>query len=76
MLTGGPVSPNVLIGGLPAWLGDNPAAAIKAAKQAADIALQPAEQATLAATGTPAYPGLKAAEEALKVATAVSLGGL
>lgn len=78
VLTGGPVSPNVLIGGLPAWLGVNPAAAavIKAAKQVADIALQAAEKATLAATGTPAYPGLKAAEEALKVATAASLGGM
>lgn len=78
VLTGGPVSPNVLIGGLPAWLGVNPAAAtaIKTTKQAADIALEAAEQATLAATGTPAYPGLKAVEEALKVATAASLGGL
>lgn len=78
ILTGGPVSPNVLIGGLPAWLGVNPAAAavIMAAKQAADIVLETAEQATLAATGTPAYPGLKAAEEALKAATAASLGGL
>ncbi|MDX2097673.1 MAG: PAAR domain-containing protein [Leptolyngbyaceae cyanobacterium bins.59] len=76
LLTGSPGSPNVLIGGLPAWRGVPAAAAagIQAAKQAADIAIKTAEAATLAAAGTPGAPAAKAAEELTKSTVATSMG--
>lgn len=78
VLTGGPGSPTVLIGSLPAWRGvpAAAAAALQAAKQVSDTAIQVAEAATLAAMGTPAAPAAKAAEEATKAAAAASMGSL
>ena len=63
VLTPGPGSPNVLIGGLPAWRGIRQVsvAALKAAKQASDTTIQVAKSATMSTTGTPAYPAAKAA---------------
>lgn len=74
-LTPGPGSPNVLIGGLPAWRGVNAAAAaaLSAAKQAADIAIKAAEAATVAAAGTPGAPAAYAAEQTLKTSTGQAL---
>ena len=70
VLSPGPGSPNVLIGGLPAWRGVPLAAvaALQAAKTAADIAINTAVAATAAAAGTPGAPAAKAAEEATKTA--------
>ncbi|MEQ8464060.1 PAAR domain-containing protein [Coleofasciculus sp. E1-EBD-02] len=68
LLTGGLGSPDVLIGGLPAWRGV-PAAvamALQSAKTASDTAIKTAETATLAAAGTPGAPVAKAAEETTK----------
>lgn len=78
ILTGGPGSLNVFIGNLPAWRGIPLAASagLQAAKQASNIALQTAKAATLAAAGTPAYPGVKATEEALKISTSVSMSSM
>lgn len=78
VLTGGPCSPNVIIGGKPAWRGIPAAGAggIQAAKQTSDIAIQVAEKATLAASGTPAQPGLKTAEETLKVQQAAQMSAM
>jgi uncharacterized Zn-binding protein involved in type VI secretion len=78
VLTGGPGSPDVLIGGLPAWRG-LPAAmvgALKAAKQTSDTAIKTAAATTLAAAGTPGAPAAKAAEEAAKSAAAASMGSM
>lgn len=76
VLTPGPGSPNVLIGGLPAWRGIPAAAAagLMAAKQASDIAIKTAEAATLAAAGTPGAPVAYAAEQTAKTAAAAALG--
>ena len=66
-------SPNVLIGGKPAWRGI-PAAtigALQAARQASDLVLQAAQAAKIAAAGTPGAPAAVTAEETAK-ATAVS----
>ena len=70
MLLPGPGSMNVIIGGKPAWRGvpAAAAAALQAAKQVSDAALQVAAGATLAAAGTPGAPAAKAAEEAAKTA--------
>ncbi|WP_336812471.1 PAAR domain-containing protein [Bosea sp. MMO-172] len=70
MLMPGPGSMNVIIGGKPAWRGvpAAAAAALQAAKQVSDAALQVAAGATLAAAGTPGAPAAKAAEEAAKTA--------
>ena len=70
VLTPGPGSMNVLIGILPAWRGipAAAAAALQAAKQSADIAIQTAVAATLAAAGTPGAPAAYAAEQAAKTA--------
>ena len=78
VLTGAPVSPNVIIGMKPAWLGVNPATAavLKAAKEVSNQIVDVAEKATLAASGTPAQPGLKAAEEAIKASVAASMGSM
>ena len=74
----GPGSLTVLIGSMPAWRGILAAAvpALQAAHQATQIAIQAAEAATLAAAGTPAQPGLYAAEQALKAASAASMGSM
>lgn len=75
VLTGGPGSPTVLIGGLPAWRGIPLAAApaLQAAKQTSDIAIQTAEAATLAAAGTPGLPAAKTAEETTKATAATTM---
>ncbi|MBK1721538.1 PAAR domain-containing protein [Thiocystis violacea] len=68
VLTGGPGSPNVLIGMRPAWRGLPLAAvaALQAAKATADAAIQTAQAATVAAAGTPGAPAAYAAEQAAK----------
>lgn len=78
MLTGGPGSLNVMIGNLPAWRAIPTGAGIglQAAKQTANIALQTAKAASMAASGTPAYPGVKATEEALKISTSIAMSNL
>jgi len=75
VLTGGPGSFNVIIGGLPAWRGVPlaSAAALQATKQTTDIVIKTAEAATMAASGTPGFPAAKAAEEATKASTAASM---
>lgn len=75
ILTPGPGSPTVLIGGLPAWRGvpAGAGAAIQAAKSAADATVQAAEAAALAAMGTPGAPAAKAAELATKNAVSASM---
>lgn len=75
ILTPGPGSPNVFIGGLPAWRGIPAAAAagLMAAKQASDVAIKTAEAATIASAGTPASPAVYAAEQAAKAAALASL---
>jgi uncharacterized Zn-binding protein involved in type VI secretion len=78
VLTGGPCSPNVIIGNLPAWRG-LPLAAVaglQAAKQTSDTTIQVAEAATVAAAGTPGAPTAKAAEETAKAAAAAAMGNL
>src|SRR5512132_2258084 len=77
VLTGGPGSPDVKIGFLPAWRGIPLAAvgALQAAKQVADTAVQVAETATKAAAGTPGAPAAYAAEQAVKAGIASALGG-
>ena len=74
----GPGSPNVLIGSLPAWRGVPAAvaAALQAAKQVTDTAIQVAEAATLAAAGTPGAPAAKAAEETTKATAAAQMGSM
>ncbi|MEH2058446.1 MAG: PAAR domain-containing protein [Nostoc sp.] len=76
VLTGGPGSPNVLIGSLPAWRGVLAAAvpALQSAKQVSDIAIQAAEAATLAAAGTPGAPAALAAEQTTKATSAATMG--
>jgi len=78
VLTPGPGSFNVFIGGKPAWRGvpAAAAAAINSAKAASDATIQTAEAATLAAAGTPGAPAAKAAEEATKAAAAASMGAM
>ncbi|MEH1856362.1 MAG: PAAR domain-containing protein [Nostoc sp.] len=76
VLTGGPGSPNVLIGSLPAWRGVLAAAvpALQSAKTASDTAIQVAEAATLAAAGTPGLPAALAAEQTTKATSAATMG--
>ena len=78
VLTGGPGSPNVLIGGLPAWRGvpAAAAAAIQSAKQASDKTIQVAVANTLANAGSPSFPAAKAAEEATKATAAATMGSM
>ena len=78
VLTPGPGSPNVLIGMLPAWRGipAAAAAALQAAKQVSDLAIQVAETATLAAAGTPGAPAAYAAEQAAKTAALSALSSV
>ena len=75
VLTGGPGSPTVFIGGLPAWRGVPAAAAasIQSAKKASDATIKAAKAATLAAAGTPGAPAAKAAEEATKAAALTTM---
>lgn len=75
VLSPGPGSLNVLIGFLPAWRGIPlaAAAALQAAKTSADIAVQAAVTATLAAAGTPGAPAAYAAEQATKTAVLASM---
>jgi uncharacterized Zn-binding protein involved in type VI secretion len=75
VLTGGPGSLNVLIGGLPAWRGIPLAASVGllSSKLAADTAIKTAEAATLAAAGTPGLPAAKAAEETTKATAATTM---
>lgn len=77
MLTPGPGSMDVLIGGKPAWRGipAATAAGIQSAKAASDATIKAAEMATLAASGTPGLPAAKAAEEGVKAAAAAAMGG-
>ena len=78
ILTGGPGSLNVLIGGKPAWRGIMAAAAmgIQSAKQASDAAIKTAEAATVAASGTPGAPAAKTAEETTKATAATTMGSM
>lgn len=75
LLTGGTGSPDVLIGGKPAWRGlpAGPAAGILAAKKAADTTIDTAQAATKAASGTPGAAAAKAAEETTKATSAASM---
>ena len=75
VLTGGPGSPNVLIGAKPAWRGLPLAAvaALQAAKTVADTAINTAVAATAAAAGTPAAPAAYAAEQAAKTAALTAM---
>ncbi|MEG4446297.1 PAAR domain-containing protein [Microcoleus sp. AT9_B5] len=75
VLTGGPGSPNVWIGNLPAWRGIPlaSAGAILSAKRISDIGIKAAEAATLAAAGTPGLPAAKTAEETTKATAAASM---
>lgn len=77
VLTGGPGSPDVIIGYLPAWrgVGGAAAAALQAARSATDIAVTIAENATKAAAGTPGAPAALAAEATAKANAVASLGG-
>lgn len=77
-LAPGPGSPNVLIGKLPAWRGvmAAAAAALQAAKQVSDKAIQVAVAATLAAAGTPGLPAAKATEETVKATAAAAMGSM
>jgi uncharacterized Zn-binding protein involved in type VI secretion len=78
ILSPGPGSPNVLIGGLPAWRGvpEQAVEALQSAKQTSDATIQTAEAVTLAAAGTPGAPAAKAAEEATKAAAAGAMGSM
>ncbi|MBD2576491.1 PAAR domain-containing protein [Oscillatoria sp. FACHB-1406] len=75
VLTGGPGSPNVLIGNLPAWRGIPlaSAGAIQAARRTSDAAILAAEASTLAAVGTPGLPAAKTAEETTKATAAATM---
>jgi uncharacterized Zn-binding protein involved in type VI secretion len=67
-----------MIGFLPAWRGIPLAAvaALSAAKQGADTAIQTAEAATAAAAGTPGAPAALAAEQATKSAMLASMSSM
>ncbi len=75
VLTGGPGSPNVLIGSLPAWRGIPlaSAGAILSAKALSETGIKAAEAATLAAAATPGLPAAKMAEETTKATAAASM---
>jgi uncharacterized Zn-binding protein involved in type VI secretion len=78
VLTGGPGSQNVIIGGIPAWRGIPIASvgAIQSAKQSSDLAIKAAEATTLSAAGTPGAPAAKAAEETTKASAGTTMGNL
>ena len=75
VLTGGPGSPNVLIGNLRAWRGipSASAGAIVSAKAVSETGIKAAEAATKAAAATPALPAAKLAEEAAKATAAATM---
>ena len=75
VLTGGPGSPNVLIGNLRAWRGIPLASAggIVSAKAVSETGIKAAEAATLAASATPGLPAARAAEQATKATAAASM---
>lgn len=76
VLTGGPPSPNVLIGFKPAWLGVPLAAgaALQAAQAVAEQSLQVAEASANAAAATPGGPAARAAAETAKGVAAAAMG--
>lgn len=78
VLTGGPGSPTVLIGGRPAWRAMPMAAAgsLLSAKSASDTTIRVAETATIAAAGTPGLPTVKAAEDNIKNIAATTMGSM
>jgi uncharacterized Zn-binding protein involved in type VI secretion len=78
VLTPGPGSPTVLIGYLPAWRGvpAAAAAALQAAKQVSDTAIQVLESATKAAAGSPVAPAAYAAEQAGKTAALSAMSSM
>lgn len=78
VLTGGPGSPNVLIGNLPAWRGIplGAVAALQSAKTSTDVTIKSAEAATLAAAGTPGAPAAIAAEQTAKTTAATSMSSM
>lgn len=78
VLSPGPGSSDVFIGFLPAWRGipAAAAAALQAAKQISDTAIQAAEAATMAAAGTPGAPAAYAAEQAAKGVALASLSSM
>ena len=78
VLTPGPGSPDVIIGGKLAWRGvpAGAAAAISAAKSTSDATIKTAEAATVAAAGTPGAPAAKAAEETTKATAAATMGAM
>ena len=75
ILTGGPGSPNVLIGKLPAWRGvpAGAASALKVAKKASDAVIKSVEAASMAAAGTPAAGVAKANETITKATQAATM---
>jgi uncharacterized Zn-binding protein involved in type VI secretion len=75
VLSGATGSPNVLIGGFPAWraLPAAAAPALQSAKNVSDQAIQKAEAAALAAAGTPAAPAAVTAEETAKTTAAAAM---
>jgi uncharacterized Zn-binding protein involved in type VI secretion len=78
VLTPGPGSSDVIIGGLLAWRGIplGAAGALQSAKMASDNAILLAEANTVAALGTPGLPAAIAAEQATKAAAAASMGAM
>ncbi|XWK89410.1 MAG: PAAR domain-containing protein [Phormidium sp.] len=78
ILTGGPGSPNVFIGNLPAWRGIRKAAvaAIQSAKQSSDIAIRAAEAANIAAKGTPAQPATEITEQTTKITSSITMSNM
>ena len=74
-LSPGTGSPNVFIGGFPAWRGlpAAAAAALQSAQAASDAVIKTAEAATIAAAGTPGAPAAYAAEQAAKTAAAAAM---
>lgn len=78
ILTPGPGSLNVLIGGIFAWRGLSAAAAaaLQAAKKVSEAAIKTAEAATIAAAGTPGAAAAKLAEEIVKATAATSMGSM
>ena len=75
VLTGGPGSPNVWIGNLPAWRGIPlaSAGAILSAKAVSETGIKAAEAATRAASATPGLPAPKMAQETTKATAAASM---
>jgi hypothetical protein len=75
VLTGGPGSPNVLIGNLPAWRGIplGSAGAIQSAKALSETGIKAAEAATKAAAATPGLPPAKMAQETTKATAATTM---